>query len=70
MPGLVPGIHALAAHDERKAWMAGPSPAEGSKIEHFSACATARRRDKPGHDVARERFVEENPIEETPGKGP
>src|SRR6185437_16384433 len=30
--------------------MAGPSPAEGSIGTFFSVCATARRRDKPGHD--------------------
>ena len=27
MPGLVPGIHVLAAHGRRKTWMAGTSPA-------------------------------------------
>jgi hypothetical protein len=42
MPGLVPGIHVLIAA-ERKAWMAGTSPAMTS-VNHFfknafEACA-------------------------------
>jgi len=27
MPGLVPGIHVLAAQQQTKTWMAGSSPA-------------------------------------------
>jgi len=31
MPGLVPGIHVLAANLARKTWMAGTSPAMTKK---------------------------------------
>jgi uncharacterized protein (DUF2237 family) len=34
MPGLVPGIHALAAINAEKAWMAGTSPAMTLRAEH------------------------------------
>jgi len=33
MPGLVPGIHVLAAFEARKTWMAGTSPAMTKKMK-------------------------------------
>src|ERR1700733_5036142 len=42
MPGLVPGIHVLAAFKPRKAWMAGTSPAM-TKSESFRCSLFARR---------------------------
>src|SRR6185503_12537865 len=40
MPGLVPGIHVLRRSD-RKAWMAGPSPAMTAWIVHRKSRLTA-----------------------------
>ena len=44
----VPGIHALL--DQKKAWMAGPSPAEAYLAHRFDQGYGPRRRDEPGHD--------------------
>jgi hypothetical protein len=61
MPGLVPGIHVLAAFAGRKTWMAGTSPAMTTKTQkpadslfrrHEIRLFFARAADKFGIDRA------------------
>jgi len=50
MPGFTPGIYVFAPLQFSKTWMAGPSPVEGCSAQAKRLLASARRRDKPGHD--------------------
>jgi hypothetical protein len=43
MPGLVPGIHVLAANLARKTWMAGTSPAMTKKRIVFRRLERAQK---------------------------